>query len=355
MAADTPEKSARKHKKAKAQEDAPPADEVVETRLEKPRKSKKTRTDTPAEGDSQETADTRAAVSTAEDNTAPKKDKKSKKRKHAEAEAKLAEGDGEKPEKKKKREQVDAPVLEDVEQSPAAESKSSKKSKSKKRKTEESEEATNAGEAVAGDSDGDPAAQSEARPRKREKRDKKRVKNPARDAQVGEDAASSSKPQKKRKHCSASGFLDPTGDEALSEQAQKALDYAFTQFEEPDSWKFNKARQNWIIRNVWSEEAIPDAYLPLASKYLQGVQGGAREALLKSCQEAIDAPQPTAEPVVEESKAVPAESESTQDSPTKRTVKFEVPVAPSSSTTANDTKRKRAADLLAILKSNATP
>ncbi len=59
--------------------------------------------------------------------------------------------------------------------------------------------------------------------------------------------------------------------------------------------------------------------------------------------------------MAEESKAVPAESESTQDSPTKRKVKFEVPVAPSSSTTANDTKRKRAADLLAILKSNATP
>lgn len=35
-----------------------------------------------------------------------------------------------------------------------------------------------------------------------------------------------------------------------------ALDYAFTQFEEPDNWKFNKARQNWIIRNVWSEEAV---------------------------------------------------------------------------------------------------
>ncbi len=38
-----------------------------------------------------------------------------------------------------------------------------------------------------------------------------------------------------------------------------ALDYAFTQFEEPDSWKFNKARQNWIIRNVWSEEAVSTA------------------------------------------------------------------------------------------------
>ena len=35
-----------------------------------------------------------------------------------------------------------------------------------------------------------------------------------------------------------------------------ALSYAYLQLEEPSSWKFNKARQNWLLRNVWSEEAV---------------------------------------------------------------------------------------------------
>ncbi|KAL1946701.1 hypothetical protein VTO73DRAFT_14805 [Trametes versicolor] len=354
MAADAPEKSARKHKKTKTLEGAEPAGDAAVARAEKPRKSKKARTDNPAADDAQETADNRAAVSGAEDIPAPKKEKKSKKRKHAEAEVELAEGDAEKPEKKKKREKVETAVVEDVEQSPVTEPKSSKKAKGKKRKAEEaSEEVVGAGKAVAEDSDVDPAAQSEPRPPKREKRDKKRVQNIQRDEVDVGDAASSSKPQKKRKRRSASGFPDPTVDEALSEQAQKALDYAFTQFEEPDKWKFNKARQNWIIRNVWSEEAIPQTYLPLASKYLQGVQGGAREALVKSCRDAIEAPQPTAEPAAaEESKVARVESESAKDSHTKRTVKFEVPATPSN--TVNDTKRKRATDLLALLTSNTS-
>ena len=24
----------------------------------------------------------------------------------------------------------------------------------------------------------------------------------------------------------------------------------------PKKWKFNKARQNWIVRNIWSPEAV---------------------------------------------------------------------------------------------------
>lgn len=37
---------------------------------------------------------------------------------------------------------------------------------------------------------------------------------------------------------------------------EKALEYAFTRMNKPSKWKFSKAKQNWIIRNVWSVEAV---------------------------------------------------------------------------------------------------
>jgi hypothetical protein len=67
-------------------------------------------------------------------------------------------------------------------------------------------------------------------------------------------------------------FPDPLKDESLAEQSRKgthskrspaspgftvsALSYAYQRFLDPESWKFNKARQNWLIRNVWSENAV---------------------------------------------------------------------------------------------------
>ncbi|KAK0191188.1 hypothetical protein F5146DRAFT_1137978 [Armillaria mellea] len=88
---------------------------------------------------------------------------------------------------------------------------------------------------------------------------------------------------KKKKHKNKTGFPDPSEDSSLSEQARRALEYAFTQFHRPKHWKFHKARQNWLIRNMWSTSAVPDAHMPLVSKYLAGVQGGVRENLVKAC------------------------------------------------------------------------
>ncbi|KAI0663115.1 hypothetical protein C8Q70DRAFT_493546 [Cubamyces menziesii] len=142
-----------------------------------------------------------------------------------------------------------------------------------------------------------------------------------------------------------------------SANAPRTLHYAFTQFEEPESWKFNKARQNWIIRNVWSEQAVPETYLPLVYRYLQGVQGGSREALIKSCKEAAQATPSTDSTVpAEEQQEAPTEPES-QPSPTKRTVKFAEPEAKDSKASDNatsETKRQRAASLLAILTSSTS-
>ncbi|KIJ19995.1 hypothetical protein PAXINDRAFT_7259 [Paxillus involutus ATCC 200175] len=82
-------------------------------------------------------------------------------------------------------------------------------------------------------------------------------------------------------------FPDPLKDESLAEQSRKALSYAYQRFLDPESWKFNKARQNWLIRNVWSENAIPEIYVPLLTKYLADIKGSAREKLIGSCNSKI--------------------------------------------------------------------
>ena len=88
-----------------------------------------------------------------------------------------------------------------------------------------------------------------------------------------------------------------------------ALQYAYIQFADRSAWKFNKARQNWLLRNVWSEEMVsllhthnrsgivlsprtlfqvPETYFTLACHYLQTVQGGVREVRLRTMQVYVD-------------------------------------------------------------------
>ncbi|KDR83392.1 hypothetical protein GALMADRAFT_235499 [Galerina marginata CBS 339.88] len=92
----------------------------------------------------------------------------------------------------------------------------------------------------------------------------------------------------KKKHKNRTGFADPREDTNLNNQSRKALEYAFTQMNRPSKWKFNKARQNWLIRNIWAPEALPEVYFPLAVKYLAAVQGGSREKLTQTCQSYIN-------------------------------------------------------------------
>lgn len=108
-----------------------------------------------------------------------------------------------------------------------------------------------------------------------EKGEKKRKRK--KDRADGDEEAHDHAPQpKKKKRKNDTGLPDPTEDAALSDQARKgavpvffvpsssslpsifnsALAYAHDQFNDPGSWKFNKARQNWLIRNLWSGEAV---------------------------------------------------------------------------------------------------
>ncbi|KAH7887990.1 hypothetical protein F5I97DRAFT_934960 [Phlebopus sp. FC_14] len=85
-------------------------------------------------------------------------------------------------------------------------------------------------------------------------------------------------------------FADPSEDESLADQNRRALSYAYERFQNPSSWKFNKARQNWLIRNIWSEQAIPEKYLPLLQRYLIDVKGGIRQRLVDLCNLKVSQP-----------------------------------------------------------------
>ncbi|PPQ95481.1 hypothetical protein CVT26_008509 [Gymnopilus dilepis] len=97
-----------------------------------------------------------------------------------------------------------------------------------------------------------------------------------------EDGSQAEKPRKKRRK-NRTEFADPRVDEDLPEQARRALEYAFLQMNKPEKWKFNKARQNWLLRNVWNPEMVSDTYFPLVVKYFSLVQGGTRERLTQTC------------------------------------------------------------------------
>ncbi|KAJ7688480.1 hypothetical protein B0H17DRAFT_1203024 [Mycena rosella] len=139
---------------------------------------------------------------------------------------------------------------------------------------------------------------------KSEKREKR-----GREETVAEDINPSvnDEPQKKKHKKNKTGFPDPEDDSStLSEQALKALSYAFLQFRKPAKWKFSKARQNWLIRNIWSD-MIPDTYLPLTIRYLSNVKGGVRETLIKDCR-SILSPTPPDKPTSIEPKASETEA-----------------------------------------------
>ncbi|CAE6527746.1 unnamed protein product [Rhizoctonia solani] len=61
---------------------------------------------------------------------------------------------------------------------------------------------------------------------------------------------------------------------SLSSESERAAKHA---------WKFNKARQNWILRNIIDPAVIPDSHLPISLTYVASIQGGARDELRKTC------------------------------------------------------------------------
>ncbi len=126
---------------------------------------------------------------------------------------------------------------------------------------------------------------------------------------------------------------DPNTDLRLSDQAKQAIQYAQVYIKDKSQWKFNKAKQNWLLRNALSvppsdydsalarkqpdstasaeaapEEAedtedgenfVPEDFVPVVTAYLTSVMGGARQRLIESLREAINAPAITIAPCMQ--------------------------------------------------------
>lgn len=128
-----------------------------------------------------------------------------------------------------------------------------------------------------------------------------------RKAEEQSEEAPDGKPFKKKKGHRPSDLpsTDPSVDESLSEQSRRALSYAYARFEDPPNWKFNKARQIWLIKRLWSEEMIPEKYFALVTKYLADVKGGIRDNLVQMCNSVVATEIP--DPATSESVILPSD------------------------------------------------
>ncbi|ETI26639.1 hypothetical protein G647_10400 [Cladophialophora carrionii CBS 160.54] len=72
------------------------------------------------------------------------------------------------------------------------------------------------------------------------------------------------------------------------QKADTALNYLTQYNVARPSWKFNKNRETWILKHIFSERDIPRDYDLALSRYIHGLKGvGARERLNKQCMEFV--------------------------------------------------------------------
>ncbi|WVR06515.1 hypothetical protein IAU60_003546 [Kwoniella sp. DSM 27419] len=185
--------------------------------------------------------------------------------------------------------------------------KDKKEKKDKKRKREEADapaEATETDEGQAGaepgavDGDSTVSGGPSAEPKKPKKAKKSKLEK-AREKEKKDQDAAEAVAQAGAKGEAPSGIF---GDASLSDQAKKNIYYAhlfsLSQAEEDESkkaetgWKFNKAKQNWLMRNVFSADEIPDQYHDVVLGYLKTAQGRSRSSLIEAAQKIVSPPEP---------------------------------------------------------------
>lgn len=205
--------------------------------------------------------------------------------------------------------------------------KAASEQKKKAAKDDSDSDSSNDSDSDAGEADG----------RRKRKRKRAQNKKPAKDTpteaavtpSVSAPApapASTSTPAKPIDLKSEDIGPDPNTDLRLSDQAKQAIQYAQIYSKDKSQWKFNKAKQNWLLRNALSvppsdydpslarkqadnaasadaegaaeqaEEAeegenfVPEDLVLVVTAYLNSVMGGARQRLIESLREAVNAP-----------------------------------------------------------------
>ncbi|KAG8695324.1 hypothetical protein FRC09_009230, partial [Ceratobasidium sp. 395] len=164
-------------------------------------------------------------------------------------------------------------------------------------------------------------------------------------------------------------YTNPLTDASLPELSQRGLAYAY-QYAQHASlpsdaaraaqqpWKFNKGRQNWILRNITEPTVIPDSYLALAMAYVDSIKGGARDTLKKTCKTTIKEARAAVEDQPEPDRQKPSgkAEEAESDKSTAKKVAF---AAATNETTAsalvNEEEGKRAKKILRVLRGKVEP
>ncbi|KAG1791443.1 uncharacterized protein HD556DRAFT_1386579 [Suillus plorans] len=213
--------------------------------------------------------------------------------------ANLTTGDTE---RKKKNKSYSGDVAHEQLKDRSDERKKEKKKKKLKHSDEGKHEGAALDEQVAHLNDTKVQTPEEASPDKPQQKKKKKRK-----AEEQLEETPDSKPFKRKKDYRPPDLpsTDPSVDESLSNQSRKALSYAYARFEDQLNWKFNKAKQIWLIKRLWSEEMIPEKYFTLVTKYLADVKGGIRDNLIQMCNSVVASETP--DPVTSESAVLPTD------------------------------------------------
>ncbi|KAG8690188.1 hypothetical protein FRC09_012097, partial [Ceratobasidium sp. 395] len=162
-------------------------------------------------------------------------------------------------------------------------------------------------------------------------------------------------------------YTNPLTDASLPELSQRGLAYAYqyaqhvslpsdTARTAQQAWKFNKGRQNWIIRNVTDPAVIPDSYLALTMVYVDSIKGGARDALKKACKTTTKEAKAAVQPEPDRQKPSGKAEEAESDKSTPKKVAFAaVTDGTTTLTPVNEEKRKRAKKILRVLRGKVGP
>lgn len=91
---------------------------------------------------------------------------------------------------------------------------------------------------------------------------------------------------------------------AESKDTAKYITYLETFANDKDNWKFSKATQNDVLKNVWNTSRIPIAHNPALFAYISGLQGNAaRQRLIEGARATLQEVEDKFTPDIESSEA----------------------------------------------------
>ncbi|XP_066497002.1 uncharacterized protein C7orf50 homolog [Tiliqua scincoides] len=67
--------------------------------------------------------------------------------------------------------------------------------------------------------------------------------------------------------------------------SELALEYLTSWSKNPKEWKFQKARQTWLLLHMYDKVKVPDKYFSILLRYLEGLQGSARHMTVQKAED----------------------------------------------------------------------